>query len=300
MLLKNKKTAGLLLVLFTSFAYGTMPAVTQRAFQLGLSVETLLSSRFILGIIIIWSYVFFKKFSLKPNSKFIAVLLLLGTLQALVVTLLNESYKYLPGAIASLLVSLYVVTVVVIEIAIGRERLQLSKLGCVLLSSIGLVFIVWTPDGAISFHPLGVLFGCLAGLSYALFTIGLGMKKTTEMESEVVAAYILIPSSIFYILRCLAAHQPVFPQEASQWIYIVYLALISTFLANVCWCKAVKYIGSSNAALINTIEPLIAYTAGILLMSDVISLRATFGGVMILLAIGWLNLVEKKQHENTP
>jgi len=260
-----------------------------------MSVETILAFRFVVAIILIWMYVFFQKISFKLPLKNIVYFLFLGILMIGASTFMYESYKYIPGAIAALLVMLYVVLVVIIEIVIGRDKPRLNKLGCVLLATLGLIAVVWTPEGYTSLNPLGILFGCLAGLCYALYAIGLGGKSTRATKPEIVTAYWLLPVGLFAVVRCLANQQPLLPSNFDQLGYALYLAIVSTFIAGICFVKAVKYIGSGNASLINTTEPLIAYVAGIVLMSDVISWQATFGGILIIGAIVWLNMVDKKK-----
>ncbi len=76
-------------------------------------------------------------------------------------------------------------------------------------------------------------------------------------------------------------------------MYIFLLAFLCTFVAAVSFCKGVKYIGSSNAAIFNTLEPVVAYFAGIIIMNDKVSTNAIIGGFLILGAIIYLN-VEKK------
>ncbi len=289
----NVKTKGVTLALIASIGYGTMPAATQRAFQAGLSIETVLSSRFFIATIILWSYVLIKKLPYRLTLRHMISLILLGVLGFVTAILLNESYKFLPGAVASLLFALYVVLVVIIEIAIGRERPTLQKWMCVLAASIGVCAIIWSPEESTAINSIGILLACLAGGTYAIFVIGIGGKRTKATMSEIVTAYTMLPSTAFNIIRCLISGQPVFPVNESQWVCIVYLSLISTFLASVCFCKAIKYIGSSNAALVNTIEPFIAYFVGIVLMSDTISLQASLGGILIVLAVFWLNFAKR-------
>lgn len=182
-----------------------------------MSVETILAFRFIVAIILIWMYVFFQKLSFKLPLKNIGYLLFLGVLTIGTRTFMYESYKYIPGAIASLLAMLYVVLVVIIEIFIGRDKPHLSKLGSVLLATLGLIAVVWTPKGYTSLHPLGILFGCFAGLCYALYAIGLGGKSTRATKPEIATAYSLLPVGLFSVVRCIANQQPIIPNSYDQW-----------------------------------------------------------------------------------
>lgn len=296
MIFHDKKKLGLILVLIASFGYGTMPAIAQRGFHAGMSAETMLAFRFIVSIILIWLYVWYKKIPYKLPVKNVFFLLFLGLLMVGGSTFVYESYKYVPGAIVSLLVNLYVVMVVIIEILIGREKLRISKFGCVALALTGLVIIVWVPEGEVSFQSLGIIFAVLTALCYAFYTIGIGAKSTRETAPELVTAYTLIPPGIFNIVRCMATEQPLLPVGFEQWVYASYIGVISTFVAGLCFIIAVKHIGSGNAALVNTTEPMFAYITGIILMGDVISMRSTLGGVLIVTAIVWLNLINRNSN----
>ena len=293
----DKKKLGLILVLIASFGYGTMPAIAQRGFQAGMTAETMLAFRFIVSIVLIWLYVWYKRIPYKLPVRNIIFLLLLGVLMVGGSTFVYESYKYVPGAIVALLVNLYVVMVVIIEIVIGREKLMIRKLGCLTLALTGLVIVVWVPEGQVSFHMLGIIFAVLTALCYAFYTLGIGAKSSRATTPEIVTAYTLIPPGIFNIVRCMATEQPLLPTGFEQWIYASYIGVISTFVAGLCIIIAVKHIGSGNAALVNTTEPMFAYITGIILMGDVISMRSTFGGILIVTAIIWLNLINRNSKE---
>ncbi len=289
----DKKKLGLILVLISSFGYGTMPAIAQRGFQAGISAETMLAFRYIVSIILIWMYVWYKRIPFKLPVRTILFLLFLGMLMVGGSTFVYESYKYVPGAIVSLLVNLYVVLVVIIEILIGWEKLKISKFGCVALALTGLIIIVWVPEGEVSFHIWGIVFAILTAVCYAFYTIGIGAKGTRQTAPEIVTAYTLIPPGVFNIVRCMVTDQPLLPVGFEQWMVATYIGVISTFVAGLCFIIAVKHIGSGNAALINTTEPMFAYITGIVLMGDIISLRSTFGGVLIVIAIVWLNMISR-------
>lgn len=295
-MIQTGKTRGVMYVLIASFGFGTMPAMAQRAIAAGASVQTLLAFRVTIAASLIWLYVVSRRpvIQYRLNKNQVIYLLFLGLLSIGIGTFMFESYKFIPGAITSLLTFSYVILVLLIEIMIGREKPNLSKFGSVLLATAGMALVVWAPEGQALFHPLGILFAFLAGLSNALFVIGIGGKAIKGVSSEVVVAYTMLPVAVFNISRALLAQQPLIPLEPNQFSYGLYIALFSTFMAGLFFVKGIKTIGGSNAGLINMTEPFIAYLAGILLMSDVLSLRAVMGGVMIITAIIWLNLIGRK------
>lgn len=289
----DNKVKGFIFVMFTCITYGIMPALTQLSYKAGLSVGTMLFGRLTLGALLIWAVIIIKKLHFKVGKKHLGFMLLTGCASVVQMITMSESYRFLPGAIVSLLLFLYVSVVVVIEILIGREKFNKTRILCLLCSFGGLVLVIWTPGQGVQLSGTGVVLALVAAFFYGLYAIGLGEKRTRTLDSEVVIGYMLIPPIFFSLARCIASGEPVLPQTPAQWMYIALLAFFCLFVAAVCFAKGVKYIGSSNAAIFNTLEPVVAYFAGILLMNDKVSANAILGGLLILGAIIYLNLEKR-------
>jgi len=280
-------------VLFASLFFSFMPAITQLSFKAGLSVETMLASRYFLTLLIAWSYIYVKKIDCHIKASQLIFLLMIGVIYIGVAVFINQSYLYLPGAIASMLVFSYVSITLIIAILIGREKPNLIKGVCVLLSLTGILLIAWNPAGTINFSTLGLISVFLAAFFYALYAIFLGDVRLSQIDNILIVGYMLIVPTTFNILRCIVKQEPLFPQSTTQSIYVFLLAVFCTFLTQLWFCKAVKLIGSSNTAIINTIEPVIAYFAGMLLLHDVLAVQAILGGILIVSSIILLNSSNK-------
>lgn len=289
----DNKIKGFLFVMLTCFTYGIMPALTQLSYQAGLSVSTMLFGRLTLGALLIWATIFIRKLEYKVSKKHFGFMLLTGCASVVQMITMSESYRFLPGVIVSLLLFLYVSVVVVIEIIIGREKVNKTRIICLFCSFIGLILVIWTPGAGIQLSGIGVLLVLIAAFFYGLYAIGLGEKRTRALDSEVVIGYMLIPPIFFSFVRCITSGEPLLPQTTSQGIYVLLLAFFCMYVAAVSFAKGVKYIGSSNAAIFNTMEPVVAYFAGIILINDKISSNAILGGVLILGTIIFLNLEKR-------
>lgn len=276
--------------MITCLTYGIMPALTQLSYQAGLSVSTMLFGRLSLGAVLIWSVILIRKLSYKIDKRHLAFMLLTGCASVVQMVTMSESYRFLPGAIVSLLMFLYVSVVVVIEILLGREKFDKKRILCLVCTFGGLILVIWTPGEGIRLNGTGIALILIAAFFYGLYAIGLGEKRTRALPSEVVIGYMLIPPILFSLARCIASGEPLLPQTPEQTMYILLLAFFCLFIAAVCFAKGVKYIGSSNASIFNTMEPVVAYFAGILLMNDKVTANAVIGGLLILGAVVYLNL----------
>lgn len=286
----DAKLKGFLYVIITCLTYGIMPALTQLSYKAGLSVNTMLFGRLTLGAALIWLTILVRKLHFRVDKKHLIFMLFTGCASVVQMITMSESYRFLPGAVVSLLMFLYVSVVVVIEILIGREKFDKRRIICLLCTFGGLVLVIWTPGAGFQLNGVGIVLALTAAFFYGLYAVGLGEKRTRALDSEVVIGYMLIPPIFFSFIRCLASGDPILPQTSLQGMYVLLLAFFCLFVAAVSFCKGVKYIGSSRAAIINTFEPVVAYFAGIVLMNDKITFNAILGGMLILGAIIFLNL----------
>lgn len=299
-LVKNRKNLGFLLVIVTSLCYGTMPAVSQKCYELGLSMGTVLATRYFFGTILIWVFIFLAKRNIKISGKQLGFLLLLGVATFLCTNCMYIGYQYLPGAVASILVFLYIIYVNIIEVAIGREQIYRSRVICLVFIAVGILMVIYTPGDMEGFSIIGIIMAFFAGVFYAIMSMGMGAKKISNLSPEVIMGYTMLVPAVALIVKCFIAGEAVFPGEPQQWFWAMILAVGPGFLACVCFCAAIKIIGASTASMINTSEPVVAYFAGILIMSDKISWTATLGGAIVVIVILILNITERNRMEQLP
>jgi drug/metabolite transporter (DMT)-like permease len=178
----------------------------------------------------------------------LAFILLTGCASVVQRVTMSESYRFLPGAIVSLLMFLYVSVVVVIEILLGREKFDKKRILCLVCTFGGLILVIWTPGEGIRLNGTGIALILIAAFFYGLYAIGLGEKRTRALPSEVVIGYMLIPPILFSLARCIASGEPLLPQTPEQTMYILLLAFFCLFIRSGLLCQGVKYIGSSNAS----------------------------------------------------
>ena len=299
-LIENKnRLKGIGFILMASLGYGMMPSLTQLAFKSGVSLETMLASRYAIALLITWVYIFARKIDHRVTKNQFIFLMAMGVIYIGIALFINLSYVYLPGAIASILVFLYVSLVVIIEIIIGREKPNRIKIICVIVSLSGLVLVVWNPAGSNSLSLIGIIFALCGGVCYAVYASILGGGRAIKLNSMVLIGYMLILPSIFYPIRCLWVGQPLIWANIEQFSFILLVTVLCTFLSTLWFCNAVKLIGSSTTAIINTMEPVVAYFSGMALMGDMLSKNAIFGGLLIISAILILNIAEGSKEKVT-
>jgi drug/metabolite transporter (DMT)-like permease len=296
--MKNN-TLGFLFASGAALFYGFMPAITQLAYGAGAAVNTVVAGKYTIGVLMIWGFILVTKKPWRVSRAQAVHLQITGITSIVTVNLMAISYLYLPGAICSLLTFLYVPIVNVCEMIMGRVRLTAMRIVCVVLALVGLVAVVYTPSGGSALNPLGLVIGAGAGVAYAVWTIRMGSPKVKSVGAEAMMGYIfLIPAGVT-IIRCIVEGDALLPAGGRQWLFILLLGVCDGFLAPVFFAAAIKLTSASNASMVDTSEPLIAYFAGIVLMHDIISINAIFGGLLIIAGILLLNISERRGAKNS-
>jgi drug/metabolite transporter (DMT)-like permease len=294
--MKKQRFFWVCVIMVNCFFAGTGPAVTQKAFALRYSIESVLASRFLIAACCIWLYVLLSATNFRVTRRELLYSLGIGLFFTAGAVFMNESYRYLPGAVSSILVFLYIVIVNIFEIVRKKVCKTPMRFFCLALSMLGLAMVVWKPGMGLQFDALGVLLALTAGLMYAFHALTLGSKVLEDTNAIVITAYATLPTAVFSLLRCLAVNQPILPSASlAQWICVLFLGIGTSFAGPVCYCLGIKRLGVSDASITNTGEPVFAYFAGIVVMGDVISANASLGGVLIVCAILLLNLIGRRR-----
>jgi DME family drug/metabolite transporter len=76
-----------------------------------------------------------------------------------------------------------------------------------------------------------------------------------------------------------------FSIEPMGWVSIVYLGLFCTSIATLLWALGLEGVSGTESATIMLVEVVTALMLAILLLGESMSLAATFGGALVLLAI---------------
>ncbi|MGY4691277.1 DMT family transporter [Salibacterium sp. K-3] len=152
-----------------------------------------------------------------------------------------------------------------------HEPITANKVGAVLLTTAGCSLVAgFFPLGSMNITYAVVLFGLASGFFCALYSI-IGKFVSRKYHSITITAYSMMSGGLF-LLPVSGIEQNLAPfTEPMVWVYAVGSVLISTILAYVLYTAGLKYIESSHAAILATIEPIVGIIVGILVFGDQLS-----------------------------
>jgi drug/metabolite transporter (DMT)-like permease len=292
----KKTTVGFLFATGTALLYGFQPVMTQLAYAAGAEVNTVIAGKYTIGLALIWLLIGLTKKPWRVTRSQFGHLQITGVVSIVTVNLMALSYLYLPGAISCLLTFLYVPIVNAVEMITGQVKRTAMRIVCILLALIGLFVVVYTPAaGGEGCEPIGVIIGAGAGVAYSIWTLRMGSPRVKSVGAEAMMGYILMIPVAVTIFRCVFEGDALLPANSGQALCIVFLGVCCGFLAPVFFAVAIKLTGASNASMVDTSEPVVAYFAGIMLMGDVLTGSAVIGGVLTLIGIFLLNMSERRK-----
>lgn len=288
----DKKTLiGTLCIIGTTICYGFVPSLSFLAFDQGVQTETLLFDKFFYAALLMWAYILIKKLPFKMEKKAARMMFVICLSYIGLATTLYFSFNYISGSLATIVSFTFPAMIVAIEMITKMEPVRLGKIVAVVLSMIGMAFIVWTPD--MGGNLIGIAFAFGTALCYVVYVMGLSSKTMKSQNSLSIAGYVLLSSAVFNFFRCLLSGKPLFAVEPDQLVYVLLLAVVCAFLAIMFYCIGLKYISAGNAAIINTFEPVVACILGYVLIGDILTPPMIFGSVLIVAAVLLTNLPQK-------
>lgn len=288
----NTKLLGALCVTITSVCYGLVPSFSFISFGLGVETETLLFNKFLYAAIIMWAFLLIRKIRFKFSRR--AALTMVVTCAGYIgmSTTLYISFDYISGSLATIVSFTFPAMIVAIEMITGRERVRAAKILAVILSFGGLCLIVWDPD--MKANIIGIFFAFLAAVGYVIYLFGLSAESVKKENSFAVAGYVMTSAAAVNFVRCALSGKPLFATEPVQFGMMILLSVVCVFLAILFYAIGVRLIGPGNAALVNTLEPVLACIFGHFLVGDVLTWVMMIGSALVVLAVLITNLPEKR------
>jgi drug/metabolite transporter, DME family len=166
-----------------------------------------------------------------------------------------------------------------------KEELTFNKIlavigtlaGCFLITGIGANTVE-----ALSF--IGFLIGLGSGVGYALYSI-FGKIATQKYQPFTITFYTFLFASLFLFPITQLWHKLDLLFRADTIFWAIGLGLIPTVLAYFLYTKGLERMESSKAAIISTVEPIVATLLSIFLYKEGMSLTQIVGTSMIFAAV---------------
>lgn len=159
------------------------------------------------------------------------------------------------------------------------ETLTRRTLAALALALGGVALVALGGGGQTRVSPAGIAWGLVSGLSYAAYYL-FGKRWFARYEAPTLFLYAL-PLGALSLLPAVRFA----PKGASAWAAILFIAVVPTYLAYLLYSHGLRRVEATRAAMVATLEPVVAAAAAYLAWGERLGAAGTLGGVLVLAGV---------------
>lgn len=279
-----QQALGFIFVLLAGIGFGFLGIFGRLAYQSGMNVGELLTFRFALAAVILFSgLVIFKPSLLKITFRQICISSGLGIFgYAVFSTLYFKSIEGISVALSALLLFTFPIFVSLGAHFILKEKMPRRQILSLLLACAGLIILLWGPLVVNSLAS--VIFAITAAISYSVYVLVSG-KYQQRVPPLTSSLYVIVSAGLALFIF----HQPSFariPQLTPQQLLIILgIAVVSTIGPLTLFLAGLQRLSSAKASIIVMIEPVVAALAAWLLLGETLTGQQSFGAALVMVAL---------------
>lgn len=286
-------TAVLIIAISATIWGGGFPA-TRIALRAGMSVGVLMAMRFIVAGGLMAIIVRAKGIPLRRRGVIDGIWL--GIVLATLFWLQTDGMQFTTTAKSGFITGLYVLFTPLIAVAIG-QRVKLTSLVGAVIATYGLYLLVQAPTTAWSGNALGGVFGkmnrgdvetLVCALLCAVHIVLMG-NFTRRSDAWLLASSQVITCGIISAVIAIAGGTGATParglSNSHAMLATLYLAVFSTVFAFWAQATAQTKLGPTEAAVLFSLEPVVAALLSVYWLKEPMTGRQAFGGGLIVFAM---------------
>jgi drug/metabolite transporter (DMT)-like permease len=196
------------------------------------------------------------------------------------------SFGLIPIALALMLFYTYPAGVVVVDLALGRERMTTARLVALALSTLGVVLVLFGGAGSgLSVNPLGIALGLCAAASQVVF-ITVSRHGYDSVPADAATLGILTTSLIGASVVAVVAGQGsslLVPLTSTEpWPYLLLGGVVAAGISSVLFLSAIRLIGGTRTGILMLLEPVVGVILAAALLGEALLPLQALGGVLVL------------------
>lgn len=280
----------------TGVTYGLNPLFAKPLLEMGVSVDTMLSFRYLLAVLILGIWLVARKESLRVNAAQTVRLVILGILFALSSATLFFSYNYIPAGLATTIVFLYPVLVALIMVFLKVYPTWQVWLS-IILTFAG-VIILSLPSSGVSFNAVGLLLAGASALVYAMYLIIVNRsRRLRTVSNHVLTFYALLFGSMLFLVHGLSSGGDLLAGVHGWlcWLCLFGLAIFPTLMSLLCLAASTRLIGATKTSVLGVAEPVTAIAVGCIFFNESLTLNVIVGVTLTLFAVTFMALTDRKR-----
>ncbi len=276
---------GVLAVAAAASIWGTLGIFAKMLYAEGVSFEALVAFRATVGWMAVLAFLLITGGArrLKVLGWDLAFLVPLGVIGigAFYLLYFYTVQESTVGTAAILLYSSPAFVVVLARLFLG-EALGPVKVVALLLTTFGILLVVGAyAPASLEVSPTVLATGLLSGLTYGLYSI-FGRPVAGRLCPPVILSYALFFGAALLVIAALPTLGTLAGLSFGSYALLAMLAVVHTTLAFVLYTFGLGRLGAGRAAIVATVEPVVAGTLGTVLLGEDLTVPKVVGGVLVI------------------
>ena len=274
---------GYLCAFISAFTYGLIPLFMIPIKKAeSFSVDATLFYRFLIASGAILLFLCYQKQRLRISLREGLIMSILGLLYALSAEFLFLAYDYLSPGIASTIFFSYPIIVALVLVLFYKEKITFPTILSLLLVVAGVGVLSIKEGSTINYIGLGI--SLLGALVYALYILIVN-KVRIEASGVKISFYSMLFSSLYFWVKTLILGESIAIPSLSLVGDITLFAMITTSLSLFALVYAVRYIGSTNTAIMCAFETIVSVLISVGLFGEALTSSLIIGGMVIIAGV---------------
>ncbi|WP_088186692.1 DMT family transporter [Desulfosporosinus sp. FKA] len=274
---------GYLLIILAAIGYGALPIFIKWGFNMGLTIDVMLFSRFFIAssLMVFILFVSRKKGFKISKSSFIQL-----ALQGFLFFGCSYTYflsiKHMSVIITNILLYTYPLMVVLMSALIFKEKISFVKGATLLIAFFGCLLVIdVTNMSGQKISMSGLFYAVVSALFYALYNIN--GQYLSEKSSPFTVS---VCTTIICLFATIAIYPPInvisCHSQLALWTVGLGTAMLCTGVPLFCYQKGLSLLGASRASILSTIEPAITTLLASFLLGETLTSEQLLGGLLII------------------
>lgn len=286
------KLRGYVLGIISAISYGLLPIFILPIKHAHFSLDITLFYRFLFSALMIGGYLLYSKESFLISKKELFIFTVLGICYALSSEFLFLGYDYLTAGIASTVLFIYPVIVALIMFFFYKEKLTRLSIFSLFLAFAG-VIILCLKGNSMEINYLGLGIVMLSSIFYALYIVVVNKSKI-QASGFKLSFYSMLFTSGFFMAKAILGNESFIIPSVNIFVNFLVFAFLTTVISSLCLVYAIKYIGSTPAAILGALEPVVAVLISVLLFHEKFTFNLFLGIILILIGV-ILNVISESK-----
>jgi drug/metabolite transporter (DMT)-like permease len=300
---KNQNVLGVVLIIISSIGFGLAPTFAKYAFDSGANAVGTLLSRFAVAallMLLVRKIVSRKNGSLNhskpkwPRPKLFGQLFLLGGLGYFIATILY--FTALENIDSGLAITIFYCNPIIVVLLswwlLGNKPSPII-VWCLISTLIGVAIAAGQVGNA---DAISVILVLIVAIEYAVYMI-VSSKVLPKVDLPTGVTVVMFGAATSFAIYSIFAPDSVsavFPSTTSGWLSVLMMAIVATVIPTATLYAGMSLIGTGKTAIIQTFEPVASIAAGVIFLSEPLTIPRIVGATFVIGAVAVLATVEAR------